>query len=390
MVGQALSDQSIRQFDPTLLQQIDTFLKNVLKQSKASSPKNMTPACRHLGLDVIGQLGFGYDLALQAKDEHRFLKDAIVFSNFRINLSMQFPPLIWFRPDYLVTLLPNSIRTRLLAVVKKMIVARLAQPVGAKHDLLSFISPKLKTDLKEVQEGELWPEAVFFFGAGGDMTATALAGAFFYLSRNPDCYRKLTTEIRSAFTSADEIHGGRQLASCRYLRACIDESLRMASPVPTTLWREQDPSEDGRRLLIVDGHVIPRGTLVGINIYSLHHNEKYFPNPFTFRPERWLENNESARAAFIPFSVGSRTSAGKPLAYQEINLALAKTLWYFDFEPAPGALGSVGGGNPGKADGRGRKDEFQLREIFGAYNDGPYLTFHPRGQYWEELIGDGN
>ncbi|RYP28048.1 hypothetical protein DL767_007379 [Monosporascus sp. MG133] len=371
MVGQALSDHSIRQFEPTLLQQIDTFLKNVLKQSKASSPMNMTPACRHLGLDVIGQLGFGYDLALQTKDEHRFLKDAIVFSNFRINLSMH-------------------IRTRLLAVVKKMIVARLAQPVDAKHDLLSFIAPKLETDLKEVQEGELWPEAVFFSGAGGDTTATALAGAFFYLSRNPDCYRKLAAEIRSTFTSADEIHGGRQLASCRYLRAYIDESLRMASPVPTTLWREQDPSEDGRRFLIVDGHVIPRGTLVGINIYSLHHNEKYFPNAFTFRPERWLENNETTRAAFIPFSVGSRTCAGKPLAYHEISLTLAKTLWYFDFEPAPGALGKVGGGNLGRADGKGRKDKFQLHEIFGAYNDGPYLTFHPRAQHWEELIGDGN
>jgi cytochrome P450 len=208
--------------------------------------------------------------------------------------------------------------------------------------------------------------------AGGDTTATALAGCFFYLSRNPESYKRLTTEIRSAFASAAEIRGGPKLAGCAYLRACIDEALRMASPVPTTLWREQDPADDGSRPLVVDGHVIPRGTLVGVNIYSLHHNDEYFPDPFTFRPERWLEDDHSqARAAFTP--------------YQEITLALAKTLWYFDFEPAAGDLGKIGGGGPDQIEGRQRGDEFQIQEIFGAYNDGPYLTFHPRGHYHEEL-----
>jgi cytochrome P450 len=166
MVGEALSDRSLRQFEPTLLEQVDTFVKLIGKAAKTSSPVNMTPSSRHLGFDTIGQLGFGYDLKLQTDEEHHFLKKAIVFSNFRINLSMQYPPLIDFRPDYLVTLLPNSIRKRLLAVVEKMIAARLAQPIDAKHDLLSFIAPKLETDLKEIQKSDLWPEAVFFFGAG--------------------------------------------------------------------------------------------------------------------------------------------------------------------------------------------------------------------------------
>ncbi|KAK6065820.1 cytochrome P450 3A31 [Seiridium cupressi] len=258
-----------------------------------------TPSCRHLGLDTIGQLGFGYDLKIQSEEEHRFLKKAIVFTNFRINLSLQLPALINFRPDLIASHLPNSIRKRLLAVVEKMIATRLAQPVDAKHDLLSFITPKLQTDLKDVQSGELWPEAVSFSGA----------------------------EIRTTFKSADEIRGGPDLAGCRYLRGCIDESLRMASPVGTTLWRELGSREDGRGPLVVDGHTIPHGTLVGVNIYSLHHNEEYFPDPFVFRPERWLgDDADKARAAFTPFSVGSRTCAGKPLAYQEISLALAKTL----------------------------------------------------------------
>ncbi|KAI1866588.1 hypothetical protein JX265_007889 [Neoarthrinium moseri] len=386
LVGQALSDQSLRRFEPTLLEQVDTFIRILYKASDVSRAVDMTLSCRHLGLDTIGQLGFGYDLKIQSEEEHRFLKKAIVFTNFRINLALQLPALINFRPDLIATYLPNSIRKRLLAVVEKMIATRLAQPINAKHDLLSFITPKLQTDLKDIQSGELWPEAVFFFGAGGDTTATAMAGAFFYLSRNSDCYKQLAAEIRTTFNSAGEIRGGPQLAGCRYLRACIDESLRMASPVGTTLWRELDSQEAGRCPLVVDGHSIPHGTLVGVNIYSLHHNEDYFPDPFTFRPERWLDDGaDKARAAFAPFSVGPRTCAGKPLAYQEISLALAKTLWYFDFEPAPGYLGDIGGGTPGKTDGRGRVGEYQTYDIFGAYHDGPYLVFHPRHMHCDEL-----
>ncbi|KAI1410884.1 cytochrome P450 [Hypoxylon sp. FL1857] len=385
LVSQALSDHSLRLFEPTLLEQIDRFLNILLQASKTSSPVNMSPASRHLALDTIGQLGFGYDLKLQTDDEHRFLTKGIVFSNFRINLCMQFPLLIHLRLDILASLVPNSIRSRLLATVEKMVITRLAQPVDAKRDLLSFIAPKLETDLKDVQRGDLWPEAVFFFGAGGDTVGTALAGAFFYLSHNPSCYQKLAAEIRSTFTTADEIQTGRQLASCRYLRACIDESLRMASPASTTLWREQDPTDNQNQPLIIDGHTIPRGTLVGVNIYTLHHNAEYFPSPFTFRPERWLEENDIARAAFTPFSVGHRACAGRSLAYAETSLVLARTLWYFDFEPAPGPLAKIGGGTCGRTDGRGREDEFQVQEIFGSYHDGPYLVFRPRAQCFEKL-----
>ncbi|KAI1264045.1 cytochrome P450 [Xylariaceae sp. FL1019] len=394
IIGQALSDQSMRAFEPTLLEQVDVFLKVLLDSQ--SSPVNISPAVRHLGLDVIGQLGFGYDLKLQTDDSHRFLKDGVMFSNFRINLVFQLPALLGFRPDLIASKLPNSIRAKLLNTVEKMVRSRLAEPLDAKHDLLSFAADKLgsSSDGSDVREGDLWPEAVFFFGAGGDTTATAMAATFFYLSKNPQSYHRLATEIRSTFKSGAQIKGGSQLASCRFLRACIDESLRMSPSVPTTPWRQLDPSSNESEPLVVDGHVIPRDTLVGVNTYSLHHNEEYFPSPFTFDPERWLEQGgpgqnretlEVMRRAFVPFSVGARACAGRPLAYLEASLTVAKTIWYFDFEPASGDLGLVGGGVVGNADGRDRVDEFQVYDIFGASHDGPNLVFRPRNSVIDEL-----
>lgn len=219
--------------------------------------------------------------------------------------------------------------------------------------------------------------------AGGETTSTALSALFFYLSRNPAVYQKLAHEIRSTFANSAEIHGGPQLASCRYLRACIDETLRMSPPVTGTPWRELYADEQGHQggqSLVIDGHIVPPGTQVGVCFYSLHHNEKYFAEPFTFRPERWLEADDAQlrrmNAAFCAFSVGARGCAGKAMAYLETTLAVARTMWSFDFAPAP--AGRTGGGAPDKREERRREDEFQLYDIFASMHVGPELVFTSR------------
>lgn len=82
---------------------------------------------------------------------------------------------------------------------------------------------------------------------------------------------------------------------------------------------------------------------MGVSQYSLHHNSEYFTELYTFKPERWLDENEAQvarmRSAFVPFSIGTRSCAGKAMAYLKSSLVIAKTLWNFDFEAAPVELG---------------------------------------------------
>ncbi|CAJ2512608.1 Uu.00g007270.m01.CDS01 [Anthostomella pinea] len=276
-------------------------------------------ACKRLGLDIVGHLAFGFALDTQTDPTYRFIIDGIAMGNYRANSFMQLP------------FLKN--------------------------------------------------------GAGGDTTATALSALFFYPSHNPVAYRQVSEEVRGTFTHAAEIQGGPMLSDCRYLRAYIDATLRMSSPISGTLWRELAKDEEAKGPLIVDRHVIPRGTQVGVNIYTLHHNEDYFPEPFDFRSERWLVEDSSElqtmHAAFATFSAGARGCAGKPMAYLESSLVAAKTLWYFDFQTAPGDVTGVG--IRGKMDGRGRREEYQLRDVFSAAHDGPYVVFRPRGDACKEL-----
>lgn len=216
-----------------------------------------------------------------------------------------------------------------------------------------------------------------------------MSALFFYLSRNPESYNRLAHEIRSTFTSGGDITGPK-LTNCRYLRACIDEALRISPPAPGILWRERVPHDDVDKPLIIDGQPIPPGTIFGVNTYSLHHNEEYFPDSFTFKPERWLDpdNPEAAkltREAFAAFSIGPRACAGKPMAYLETSLVLAKTLWYFDFEVPAGPQSNIGAGRADLGPGRNRPGEFQLYDVFNTAHDGPYLSFKPRGGFWEDI-----
>lgn len=236
------------------------------------------------------------------------------------------------------------------------------------------------------------------YQTGGGPTSAALATVFFYLSRNPSCQKKLASEIRAAFTSGNEIKTSPKLSGCKYLRACIDEAMRMSPPSMALLWRVQDQKHRGTEPWIVDGQVIPQGVEVCVPVYAIFHNEDIFPDSFVFQPQRWLAPTagdtleaqacrQKMRKAFTPFSIGDRACPARSFSIMELNITIARTLWYFDFSVAPGKDGILGGGVPGGKSGRDRPGEYQLDDIFYAGHRGPKLIFHPRPGVVEELRG---
>ncbi|KAK2609588.1 hypothetical protein N8I77_003084 [Diaporthe amygdali] len=384
VIGQAVTERATRLFEPTLQQQVDIFIEQ-LRSSK--EPMDITPRLRWVGLDTIGLLAFGFEFNVQRDPKHRFVLDGIFAGNFKSNCLFQFPLLYDLGLENLLASISGRSRKRFFALLEQMTSSRLGQGKHARNDLASFVAEGAQgAAMNDAKLRELlFSEGIFFLAAGGDTTAAATAALFFYITRkiNSEAYKKLADEIRTTFASAAEIHSGSKLSGCHYLRACIDEAMRMAPPVPGIPWRQlaEDDPQKGQPL-IIDGHLVPPGTQVGVSMYALHHNEKYFSEPYKFQPDRWLSENEAQvatmRSAFAPFSIGSRSCAGKAMAYLEASLVISKTIWHFDFEAAPGKLGRVGGGTTGRVDGRGRPDEYQLYDIFAASHKGPYLVFHPR------------
>ena len=210
---------------------------------------------------------------------------------------------------------------------------------------------------------------------GSDTTATTMAALMFYLCHYPKAYTKVTAEIRAAFPNANSVRLGPELNSCIYLRACLDETLRMSPAVGSALWREVLGGG-----LIIDGNYVPAGTDVGTGIYSIHHKEEYFHQPFVFHPERWMDGKEinpamaekmaNGRAAYNPFSIGGRGCIGKSLAVNQLLLTMARLIVEFDFKSASGLTGSTD-----FVFGSQDFNEYQMKDHLIGCRDGPMVKF---------------
>ncbi|KAK5995094.1 Cytochrome P450 monooxygenase AKT7 [Cladobotryum mycophilum] len=395
LFAQVLSSRSLRGFYPTMDAQINIYLRLLLRSSQKSEVVDMTVRCKQLATDIVGYLAFGYALNTQTEPTNRFIIRGMSKAIFTGFIAIVWPVFRAFFPisRWLRELGPHTARNAMM----KMIRSRMEQPKDARPDFYSHAAGQFDADKENPLRSELWTEAYFFAQAGGTTVATAMSSVFFYLSRNADAYARLTAEIREAFSSGRDICNGPDLLGCKYLRAVLDESMRIAGPSMITLWRQ--PEESSTEPFIVDGHVIPPGIEVGINMYGISHNADYFPNPYAFKPERRLGPNDGGapnspeqdeirakmRAAQVYFGLGDRGCIGKDMAYMETSLVIARTLWYFDFVVAPGEAGKLGAGKEGSRDPWAKPDQFQLLDILIAEHDGPNLVFKARGEHWREL-----
>lgn len=363
-----------------------------------------------------------YDLLGDTK--YRYVVDAIAGSNLRTTVLIYLPQLVFGRLDK--KLFPASIKARnaFLSFIGKLLHERYHRPGLSRKDVFSTLLKVQDADTgKGLQPEQVGAEsttlvvagklqATFFCRnaaavqgntpneetrkherrkenetkrhAGSDTTATALSSVFFYLSHYPHAYRNAQDEVCRIFTSRDDIRIGQKLQSCTYLRACIDESMRVTPPIGASLFREAGPGG-----VTVDGYYFPQGIDVGTSIYSIHHNPAYFPYPHRFMPERWCVSSETgtspeqlrrALSALNPFSVGPRSCIGKSMAMAELMLTMASVLWLFDFRLVDGPDARIGEGDlVAAALGRRNPDEFQLSHGgVTSVKNGPVLQFMRR------------
>ncbi|KAF2689058.1 cytochrome P450 [Lentithecium fluviatile CBS 122367] len=180
---------------------------------------------------------------------------------------------------------------------------------------------------------ELESESSLLVLAGSDSTANSMSNVIFNLLNNPPTLARLTTEVRSKFTSASEIRLGPTLNECEYLFACIDESMRVTPVIGGVTQRVTLTGG-----IEIDGCHIPAGTDVGVPHHAIMRNEDYFEDPWTFEPRRWLtsENTKeairTARSAFYPLGLGLTECIGKKWALIEIKLTVARMVYLYDLE----------------------------------------------------------
>ena len=380
IVAQGLSDAAVRSYEPTIIHHIskmcDIWAQNGKPEKEDmgklwSTPLNIARWANYLTFDIMSAVVFGEAFHLLEKSDNRFVPEAIDASNVRTSVLVQAPKLTFRRLDRKLFRHAIAGRNRFIAFVNSLLKTRLSAKPLTRNDAFSFILKAKDPETGEkLSPAEIGAEATTLVVAGSDTSSTALTALFFYLARHPDARAKATAEVRATFPDKQAIKLGSELNGCTYVSACIDECLRLVPPAATAPWREVvNP------VTLDCTHHIPAGVDVGTCTYALHHRSDAFPEPFKFKPDRWLPENRTpeALASFAPFSIGPRSCVGKGLARAELALASAMVLQRFDFEVARG-FEHVGCGNEKKG-WRARKDEFQVWDHITCAKDGPVLRF---------------
>jgi cytochrome P450 len=189
-----------------------------------------------------------------------------------------------------------------------------------RDDILSLMMQARFEDGSEMSDSDLRDQLMTLLLAGHETTATALAWTFDLLLRHAGPMQRLR----------DSLEAGED----DYLRAVISESLRLRPVVPLA----------GRRLnadLVSDGLTLPAGTDVTPAIWLTHTRSDVYPEPFAFRPERFLDGGPDTYS-WIPFGGGIRRCIGAAFAEFEMRIALREVMTRCELHkasPAPEKIG---------------------------------------------------
>jgi cytochrome P450 len=192
---------------------------------------------------------------------------------------------------------------------------------GGGDDVLAILLEARHEDASPMSPVELRDELMTLLVAGHETTASELAWAFERLARTPDVLARLTEEIDAGDDDA-------------YVTATVHETLRRRPVLPNAAPRlVVEPVEIG-------GWRYEPGVCLLADAYLVHHDPDIYPDPYAFRPERFL-GEQPGTYTWIPFGGGRRRCLGASFALLEMKIVLRAVLAQNELAlPAPGAEGA--------------------------------------------------
>jgi cytochrome P450 len=188
-------------------------------------------------------------------------------------------------------------------------------------DIVSMLL-RAQEDGVSMTDQQIRDQTMTLFAAGHETTANALAWTFYLLSEHERVRERVLAELA-------EVLAGRaptveDLPKLPYLDWVVSESMRVYPPA----WTQGRFTQEEFSL---EGYTFPRGTVVMVSQWVMHHRADVWGDPEVFRPERWdpERGQKPPQGAYFPFGMGPRICIGMPFAQLEARLLLATILQRF-------------------------------------------------------------
>lgn len=318
-----------------------SYCKNGIQINDGGFEIDAKDLCEKSSVDVISACAFGVKVdSLNDPNNPVFVntKQSLDLGPFvekvKANIFVYFPKLASFLG---IKAIPDETTKFFTDLITSTIKMRRKKKSSYK-DVIELMSQTLQTGpWTQWSDIDIAAQCFDFIAAGLETTAITLTFALYELALHSDIQAKLHLEIDSLTDSTTITY--EKLQELLYLDAFISETLRKHPPgylhdrvcnKPVVV-----TDDSGKEILI------EKDVQIWISVYAMHHNEKYFPNPEKFDPERFLSSTKIEPYSYLPFGKGPRACIGMRFALMEVKLILFHLLSHFRIETCERTPSSV-------------------------------------------------
>ena len=290
------------------------FAEKLIAQWQDGTPRDIHHDMVQLTMWIIAETMFGTTLDASERLKHTSdMAQAIAVGTFTKSVPM---PGAAKRRDEKV----REINANLDAVVQRLMADR--PGVGDRADLLTLLMNTKDEDGQPVGYDFIRNNILTLFLAGHETTANSLTWTFYYLSRNPHIADTLYAEIDTVLAGC-AAHLA-DLPNLPYTQKVIKEAMRIepaVSVIPRYILED----------VTLGSYRLKAHSIVLLPIYLVHHDERWWPEPYVFNPERFTPEEEAKqhKYAYMPFGGGPRVCIGNHFAMMESQIILATILSRF-------------------------------------------------------------
>ncbi len=288
-----------------------------------------------LTLRVAGKCFFDSDV----ESDVQTISDAVTaFMGFLPLAFLPFPNLTMKMPFGFIRRIRNA-QKELDAMIHSMISTRRNSSID-RGDLLSMLlaSIDMEGQTGGMTDRQVRDECLTLLLAGHETTANGLSFCCFLLAQHPTIQDRVYAEVATVFDHPDSVSGGYSAMEAferlSYTRRVVAEAIRIYPPVWVT-------ARTVSETYTYRGMSIPRGSLLLLPQIAIHRDQRFYPDPMRFDPDRFLPEVVATRPryAYFPFGAGSRMCIGEGFAWMEAVLVLSKIVrnWCLSFPGTPPA-----------------------------------------------------
>lgn len=328
-----------------LVEEVCEELKEHINKNRHTGEFEAKDLCARFTTDVVASCAFGtHGNALRnAESEFRRMGRELIEPGFLNNVKYMIMFMLPGVADILkLRFVSKNVEGFFRRLVQDVVTYREQNNVVRADYLQYLISLKNKASVRETANSQdLAPQnytftdedvaaqAITFFGDGFETSSSALGFLLYSLATNPEVQDRVREEV----TSVLKRHGDKltfdSLQEMTYLDMVFAESLRMYPPVTfinrecTKAFKLETPSGASYEVEV--------GTPVIISVYALHYDPAIFPEPHTFNPDRFSEENKKIRHKYVylPFGEGPRICLGVRFGTMQVKAGVAAVLSNF-------------------------------------------------------------